>query len=115
MRMELREAIYTLLAERREVLRPSEILHALSSDARFMLWPNCMHVTAQLYALVEHPRKVRRVWMPLIPTRFQRARGHRGGFRGWCVGDLSRDELNNLRRQTAALKEAPFAGVCEVR
>ncbi len=115
MRSDLRAAVLELLTEKRQVLRPSEILHHLSADERFMFWTNCMHVAAQLRVLSKRPRRVRRIWMPLHSTHYQESRGFRGGYRGWGVVDLSHVEIAELRSQTLSLREAPPVDVCEVR
>ena len=115
MRAELADGILALLRETRQVLRPSEILHGLSNDERFLLWPNCMHVAARLHVMAATDRSVRKVWMPLaVPANFNIRWGRRPKFRGWCVKDLSRAEVEKLRSKTKDSKEPPSATACSV-
>lgn len=103
-RAALREKVLEVLVNTRRVLRPSELLHEVSKDPRFIAWPSCMHVSYQLQAL-RKARKVRRVWMPTGPERNYGWRTIRPGYHGWAVADIKRSEVTALRNVTHEQRE----------
>ena len=102
-RLELQDAVHSLLTDTRAILRPSEMIRYLTTKPEFY-WPNCLHVGFQCKELARD-KKIRKVWCPTgestAYTRFAQP-----GFKGWCVADLTRAEIGAFRNKTLQLGRA---------
>ena len=111
-REELREATLALLVKSRLALRPSEILHELSKDSRFLFWATCGHIAYQLHVL-RRAGKVRKVYMPLGEPKRVGWRAISPGYRAWVVKGLPPAELRALRDVTLVTGRPLQAGDSE--